>query len=556
MADFDEVVDFAIVGSGGGAMCAALQMAAKNKRVVMLEKSHLVGGTTARAGGVMWIPNNRFLKRDGIDDSFELAAKYFDGLAAEAGDTPGSTPERRHTYLRQAPKMVDFLLEQGIKLNRVSYWPDYYDERPGGLEVGRCVVADLFDLNELGPWREKLRPGFLTMPATLEEALLLPNFKRAWRSTKVLLKVIARTIYAKVARKQFVSAGAALQGRMLQAVLRRGVDVRSESPVSELIVDDGVVRGVLTVKNGKPWRISARLGVLVAAGGFAHNQRMRDKYQPGTSTKWTSAAPTDTGEMIEEMMRHGAAIAQMDEMVGNQCTLPPGSQEGEIQSPAQSLTAKPHAILVDQTGQRYMNEGGSYMAYCKSMLARNKAVPAVPSWAVFDSQYMKKYMLAGTMPGSKKPQSWYDEGYLKQAQSVADLAEQLGMSAAQLEATVNRFNGFVRNNYDEDFQRGERAYDNWLGDFCHQPSQTLGELSKPPFYAVQVVPGDVGTYGGVVTDTSARVLREDGSVIPGLYATGVSTASVMGRVYPGAGSSIGPTFVWGFVAANHAAGSN
>ncbi len=556
MADFDEVVDFAIVGSGGGAMCAALQMAAKNKRVVMLEKSHLVGGTTARAGGVMWIPNNRFLKRDGIDDSFELAAKYFDGLAAEAGDTPGSTPERRHTYLRQAPKMVDFLLEQGIKLNRVSYWPDYYDERPGGLEVGRCVVADLFDLNELGPWREKLRPGFLTMPATLEEALLLPNFKRAWRSTKVLLKVIARTIYAKVARKQFVSAGAALQGRMLQAVLRRGVDVRSESPVSELIVDDGVVRGVLTVKNGKPWRISARLGVLVAAGGFAHNQRMRDKYQPGTSTKWTSAAPTDTGEMIEEMMRHGAAIAQMDEMVGNQCTLPPGSQEGEIQSPAQSLTAKPHAILVDQTGQRYMNEGGSYMAYCKSMLARNKAVPAVPSWAVFDSQYMKKYMLAGTMPGSKKPQSWYDEGYLKQAQSVADLAEQLGMGAAQLEATVNRFNGFVRNNYDEDFQRGERAYDNWLGDFCHQPSQTLGELSKPPFYAVQVVPGDVGTYGGVVTDTSARVLREDGSVIPCLYATGVSTASVMGRVYPGAGSSIGPTFVWGFVAANHAAGSN
>lgn len=556
MADFDEVVDFAIVGSGGGAMCAALQMAAKNKRVVMLEKSHLVGGTTARAGGVMWIPNNRFLKRDGIDDSFELAAKYFDGLAAEAGDTPGSTPERRHTYLRQAPKMVDFLLEQGIKLNRVSYWPDYYDERPGGLEVGRCVVADLFDLNELGPWREKLRPGFLTMPATLEEALLLPNFKRAWRSTKVLLKVIARTIYAKVTRKQFVSAGAALQGRMLQAVLRRGVDVRSESPVSELIVDDGVVRGVLTVKNGKPWRISARLGVLVAAGGFAHNQRMRDKYQPGTSTKWTSAAPTDTGEMIEEMMRHGAAIAQMDEMVGNQCTLPPGSQEGEIQSPAQSLTAKPHAILVDQTGQRYMNEGGSYMAYCKSMLARNKAVPAVPSWAVFDSQYMKKYMLAGTMPGSKKPQSWYDEGYLKQAQSVADLAEQLGMGAAQLEATVNRFNGFVRNNYDEDFQRGERAYDNWLGDFCHQPSQTLGELSKPPFYAVQVVPGDVGTYGGVVTDTSARVLREDGSVIPCLYATGVSTASVMGRVYPGAGSSIGPTFVWGFVAANHAAGSN
>ena len=553
MKEFDEVVDFAVVGSGGGAMCAALQMAAMGKGVVMLEKSDLVGGTTARAGGVMWIPNNRFLKRDGIEDSFELAATYLDGLAADAGDTPGSTPERRHTYLREAPNMINFLVEQGIKLNRVSYWPDYYDERPGGLEVGRCVVADLFDINELGPWKAKLRPGFLTMPATLEEALLLPNFKRAWRSTKVLIKVVARAVFAKVAGKRYVSAGAALQGRMLQAVLRAGVDLRSQSPVSELIVEDGAVKGVLTVKNGKPWRIAARLGVLVGAGGFAHNQRMRDQYQPGTSTKWTSAAPTDTGEMIEEMMRHGAAVAQMDEMVGNQCTLPPGSQEGEIQSPAQSLTAKPHAILVDQSGQRYMNEGGSYMAYCKAMLERNKTVTAVPSWAVFDSQYMQKYMLAGTMPGSKKPQSWYDEGYLKKADSIAALAAVLGIDGAVLESTVSRYNGFVRNNCDEDFQRGERAYDNWLGDFCHQPSQTLGELSKPPFYAVQVVPGDVGTYGGVVTDASARVLREDGSVISGLYATGVSTASVMGRVYPGAGSSIGPTFVWGFVAAKHAA---
>ena len=161
-------------------------------------------------------------------------------------------------------------------------------------------------------------------------------------------------------------------------------------------------------------------------------------------------------------------VAQMEEMVGEQTTLPPGSEAADIKPSVQKLTASPHAILVDQSGVRYMNEGGSYMAYCKGMLERNKTVPAVPSWAVFDSQFMRKYMLAGTMPGSKKPQRWYDEGYLKQADTIADLARQIAVDPAALQATVARFNGFVARNRDEDFQRGERAYDRWLGDAFHQ----------------------------------------------------------------------------------------
>jgi 3-oxosteroid 1-dehydrogenase len=293
--------------------------------------------------------------------------------------------------------------------------------------------------------------------------------------------------------------------------------------------------------------------VLVNAGGFARNQRMRDRYQPGTSAKWTMASSGDTGEMIEEMMRHGAAIAQMEEMVGSQLTLPPGAEDADFKSTAQAMTAAPHAILVDQSGVRYMNEGGSYMAYCKGMLERDKVVPAVPSWAIFDSQYMRTYMLAGTMPGTRKPQRWYDEGYLRKAATIEDLAQQLKIDPATLRATVDRFNGFVAKNRDEDFHRGDRAYDRWLGDSYNKPSETLGAIAEAPFYAVPVVPGDVSTYGGVVTDMHARVLREDGSVIPGLYATGVSTASVMGRAYPGAGCSVGPSFVWGYVAARHAA---
>lgn len=556
MDDFDEVFDFVVVGSGGGSMCAALLMRRLGKSVLILEKTDLIGGTTARSGGVMWIPNNCFMKRDGVADSAEAAATYLDNVVGDHDDTPGASRERRQAYVVEAPRMVDFLVDQGIKLTRVNVWPDYYDERPGGSAAGRAVVAEMFNVNELGAWKEKLRPGFLQMPASLEEMMDMPAYKRSWESRFIIAKVMARAIVAKITGKKFVSAGQALQGRMLQAALAAGVDIRTEAPVSQLIVADGAVKGVVTMREGRPWRVGARLGVLVNAGGFARNQRMRDLYQPGALAKWTNVAPGDTGEMIEEMMRCGAAIAQMEEMVGYQTTPAPGAEDADVKPPAQSLTAAPHAILVDQSGVRYMNEGGSYMAYCKGMRERNKSVPAVPSWAVFDSQFMRNYMLAGTMPGSKKPQSWYDEGYLKRADTIEDLAGLLKMEPAALKQTVDRFNGFVANNRDEEFHRGERAYDRWLGDAYHKPSQTLGAIAEAPFYAVPVVPGDVGTYGGVVTDAHARVLREDGSVIAGLYATGVSTASVMGRAYAGAGSSVGPSFVWGYVAAKHAANAD
>jgi len=567
MNSFDEVFDFVVVGSGGGSMCAGLVMKSAGKSVVILEKTQLVGGTTSRSGGVMWLPNNPFMKRDGIEDSFEKASTYLDALAAQEPDAPGSTPKRRRKYLTEAPLLVDFLSSQGVKLNRVSFWPDYYDDLPGGSAPGRTVVAELFDLNELGAWKPKLQPTFVqapvppilrrvkvSLPASLEEMMRLARLNRSWRVKALALKVALRGIAAKLTGKQLVSGGAALQGRMLAAALRAGIEIRTESPVKELIEESGAVTGVLTTKDGRPWRVGARLGVLVNAGGFARNQRMRDQYAPGTSVKWTMAQPGDTGEMIEEMMRHGAAVAQMEERVGNQQTLPPGAEEQEGKPGVQSMTASPHVILVDQSGVRYMNEGGSYMLYCKSMLKRNQVVPAVPSWAVFDSQFMSKYVPPGTLPWTKVPQSWLDSGYLKKSDTIEELARLLKMDAATLKSTVDRFNGFVANNRDEDFHRGERAYDRWLGDPFNKPSQTLGTIARAPYYAVAVVPGDVGTYGGVVTDEHARVLRADGAVIAGLYATGVSTASVMGRAYPGAGSSVGPSFIFGFVAAKHAVG--
>jgi 3-oxosteroid 1-dehydrogenase len=219
----------------------------------------------------------------------------------------------------------------------------------------------------------------------------------------------------------------------------------------------------------------------------------------------------------------------------------------------QNDAAKPHAIVVDQTGVRYMREAGCYMDFCKSMRERDEETPAIPSWMVIDSQYLNKYMLAGTMPGSKKPQAWYDEKFLRQGQTLEELAKACDMNPKKLRDSVERFNGFVRSGRDEDFHRGEGAYEQWLGDPLHSGNKTLGTIEQPPFFAIRVYPGNVSTFGGLLTDTHARVLRPDGSVIQGLYATGTSTASVMGRTSPGAGSSVGPSFTWAYVAARHAA---
>ena len=551
MSTYDETFDFVVVGSGGGSMCAALVLRQAGKSVLILEKTDLIGGTTARSGGVMWIPNNRFLKRDGVEDSREKSIAYMDSVVGDHNDTPGATKARRDAYVDNSTEMVDFLVDQGIKLNRVSYWPDYYDNQPGGSEEGRTVVAELFNVNELGEWKSKLRPNFIPMMGTLDEFLKLRFIKKSWEAKKIAVRLGLRTIGAKLTGKHYVTAGAALQGRMFQAALKARVEFRINSAVQELVVEDGRVKGVVAMINSKPYRVAAKLGVLVNAGGFAHNQEMRDKFIPGTSVKWTNVTEGDTGEMILEMMRHGAAIAQMEEMVGNQMSIPPGMENDAVKPVVQGVTAAPHAILVDQTGVRYMNESGSYMTYCQGMLERNKTVPAVPSWAIMDSQYIKNYGLITPFPSTKKPQAWYDSGYLKKADTIEELAGMLNIGPSALRATVDRFNGFVENNKDEDFNRGERAYDRWLGDPYHPNNASLGSISKGPFYAVEVVPGDVGTYGGVVTDDNARVLREDGTAIEGLYATGISTASVMGRAYAGAGASVGPSFVWGYVTAKH-----
>ena len=186
------------------------------------------------------------------------------------------------------------------------------------------------------------------------------------------------------------------------------------------------------------------------------------------------------------------------------------------------------------------------------MSPARSSVPAIPSYMIVDSQYIDTYMLAGSMPGPKKPQSWFESRTLRRAETIEALAGDCGIDPAALRATVERYNAQVRRGVDDDFQRGEHAFDEWSGDPLQAEHKTLGTIERAPFYAMQMYPGDVSTFGGLVCDVHARVLRDDGSAIDGLYATGTSTASVMGAVEGGPGGSIGPTMTWAYLAARHA----
>lgn len=542
-----ETFDFVIVGSGAGSFCAALVLRAAGKRVLVLEKAELVGGTTATSGGVMWIPNNRFMKEAGVPDSREQAIAYLDAavgaLADQGSDMPGASRARRAAFVDAAPQMIDFLVAQRIKLRRVPSYPDHYSV-PGASVPGRTVVSELYDIKQLGAWKAKLRPGFLPLPANLDEAMQLPLMKRDKAAKKVLLRILGRLLKDKLSGKQRATAGQALQAQMLNAALKAGVDIRTQSTVSELLVDKDRVTGVIC--NGQ--RIGATLGVLINAGGFARNQRMLDQYMPGVKTEWTSVIDGDMGELIEAGQRIGAAVAQMDQRIGMQITLPPNAKHVRPNLD----TSKPHCIVVDQSGVRYMRESGAPSDICHKMLERNKTVPAVPSYMIVDSQYINTYMLAGSMAGPKKPQAWFDSKMLRKADTIEALASECSIEPSQLRATVDRYNEQAKRGVDEDFQRGANAFDEWSGDPLKAYAKTLGAIEQGPFYAMQMFPGDVSTFGGLVCDVHARVLRDDGSAIDGLYATGTSTASVMGAVEGGPGGSIGPTMTWAWLAAHHA----
>jgi len=335
---------------------------------------------------------------------------------------------------------------------------------------------------------------------------------------------------------------------MLEIALRLGVEIWTEAALTELDVSNGRVQGVNITHEGVEKTLKAGRGVLVTAGGFARNLEMREKYQKAPATvEWTKANPGDTGDAINAMQQAGAALGWMDEswwVMG----FPAGGQYTQIVPEL----IKPHGILVDANGQRFVNEARSYMEVGRACYARNATVKAIPAWVIMDSQHRKRYMF-GMKPPGRIPKEWVEKEWIYTDDTIAGLAVKCGVDPTGLESAVSRFNGFCETGVDTDFQRGDNAYAQYWADPTNKPNGSLGKIEKPPFWAAPLVPGDVGTCGGAITDASARVLREDGSVIEGLYAAGNCAAPLAGPHYVGAGLSIGASSVFGYIAAKHAA---
>lgn len=544
MSAWDETADFVIVGSGAGSIVAALAVADSGKKPLILEKTDKIGGSTAMSGGVFWIPNHPLQARHGVSDSDEKGRTYLDAAVGDLG--PATSRSRKDMFLNQGPKLVDYLESKGMPFIRCDGWSDYHDDLPGGLPESRSLAVEPFNVKELpAEWAAKLRRGLSTLPVRGIEGRRLMLMKRTLDGKLAALSLGLRIIKGKLLRRDYVGAGTAIQGRMLQMALRQNIDIRIDAGVTKLIEENGRITGVVTQKDGKPWRIAARDGVLINAGGFSHNQAMRKKYGPQpSSTEWTNANPGDTGEMIEAAKAHGAALDFMDGAVWILTSKPPsGNRFMHVLD-----LPKPHCILVDQKGKRYTNEAQSYMANGQALYANGD----VPVWAIIESRHRERY--PWSFHAGATPQEWLDSGYMKQADTIEALAALIDVPPENLKTTIERFNGFARNGKDEDFGRGSKAYDLVFADPTNRPNPGLGPIEKPPFYAVAIYPGDVGTFGGILTDEFARVVKEDGTILKGLYATGNSTASVMGKTYPGAGASISPSFIFGWVAARHAIG--
>jgi len=384
------------------------------------------------------------------------------------------------------------------------------------------------------------------------EARSLCHYNRSVRAFAVSARVAIRTYAARARGQALLTNGASLIAQMLRIAVAGQVSLWTGASLADLVVEDGRVAGIRAVRDGSPVLIRARQGVVLASGGFAHNPEMRAQFggdQP-TRARWSIANPGDTGEALQAAMRLGAQTDLMDE-----AWWLPSPRTGRFgQSTLDQARQRPRTIYVDAAGRRFANESNSYMEVGKAMFARDKTSRAVPCWLIFDDVYRRRYAHLRSRPG-RFPRSLLESGMLKQAWTLGDLARMCDIDPAGLAGTVERFNEHAAKGIDPDYGRGESAYNRALGDPNHKVHPCLGPIDHPPYYAVQVVPGDIGTCGGLVTDEQARVLGEGGEPIAGLYATGNGTATVMGRHYLGPGASIANSMVFGYVAARHATGA-
>jgi len=554
-------VDFLVVGSGAAGMTAALHAHDLGGETLIVEKAPAFGGSTALSGGVVWAPNNPLMARAGIGDSAEDGLRYLERVTAGS-----STTEKLRAYVETAPRMLATLADRShVRFECVESYPDYYPEEEGGKQGGRSCEPALFDALQLGDELERMQlphmehyvlGGRLTVKVADGKRLMgggLPlvgfmlrsltsyytNFRARWRRL----------------RNTDFTLGCALVGRLRLSLMDRNVPLWLGTPLRDLVLDEGRIVGAVVEREGKQLRIRTRRGVLLAAGGFERNLALREQYQPAPASDcWTGGCETNTGDTLALAPKIGADLDLMDEAWW--CPTMLVSTEDRVRMVIFEKHL-PGGLIVDRRGRRFMNEAEPYNDVGKSMYRANTPDgTAIPAFFVFDRKFRKKYACGPMLPGASMP-DWalprdLEGDFFEKSETLEGLAQKIGVDADGLNETVRRFNQSAQIGEDPEFGRGDSLQDRYYTARAEGPNPSLGPIEKPPFYAVRVYPGDLGTKGGFRTDASARVLTPADEPIAGLYAAGNCSAAAMGRTYPGAGGTIGPAMTFGFIAAEHA----
>jgi succinate dehydrogenase/fumarate reductase flavoprotein subunit len=561
-ADDMDRCDLLVIGSGAAGLSAAIVARKHGLRVLVLEKEPKLGGTTAVSGGWAWVPVSSVSARSGAVDTVEAATRY---LRHEAGERFSV----RHVaaYLEHAPRMIDYLEREGaVRFMASPSFPDYHPDAPGAAD-GRSIVAQPFDARELGSSLQLLRLPLretTLFGLNVGSGTELGHFFRATRSLESAVYVARRIAghaldVLRYGRGMRLSNGNALAARLLKTALESGVEIIPSAPVRELVVENGSVTGAIVELDGTRRRVSSRRGVVLACGGFSHDvvrRRSLFRHAP-TGREHESPVPTantgdglrlgeSAGGVVEDGLPNGAAwmpVSILKRHDGTRAVFPHVVDR-----------AKPGVIAVTQRGTRFVNESNSYHDFGQAMIDATRADVEPRAFLVCDRRAIRRYGLGFVKPFPFPLRPQLDSGYLLRGRTLVELAERAGNDAAALERTVREFNEDAREARDSRFGKGSTRYNRFQGDAWHGPNPCLASLEEPPFYAVRLVVGDIGTFAGLRADEFARVINRDGRPVPGLYVAGNDMCSIMGGSYPGAGINIGPAMTFGYIAALHAAG--
>ncbi|HTV94962.1 MAG TPA: FAD-dependent oxidoreductase [Steroidobacteraceae bacterium] len=565
MTNSSATVDVVVVGSGNGALASALCLYELGVRdVVVIEKAAKYGGTSATSGGGVWVPCNRYARAAGAQDSLEDAREYL-RATIPAGAVP---QELIDTYLREAPKMIDFLHERTrVRYRTLAHYPDYYSAAPGSRPGHRSMEPEPVMRSVLGAEGGRLVDTHHMMwlmdrvAFTQEEAAVLVGQSAGWKKLAAKLFWHYYTDIPWVFthhRSRRLACGAAGIARLRWSMLERQMPLWLDTALTDLRVDaSGRVAGVLARRGSDLLEIEARKGVVLAAGGFEQNQAMREQYLPKpTNTAWSGGAPTNTGDALRAALELGAATRLMNGAWWCQTIKAP---DDPVPRMAIMEKSYPGCCVVNRRGRRIANESQNYMAYQLAFFAKHsEADPQTPSWLVFDARFRRRYFVGPLLnsrfrPDRSLPRSYFETGFLTKADSIEELARLTGIEPAGLGATICAMNEYARSGKDLEFGRGDSTYDRYYGDPTVTPNPCLAPIAEPPYYAMRVDPGDFATHGGLCINPDAQVLNLRGDPIAGLYAIGNTAAAIL-PTYPGPGATLGPAMTFGWQAAKHIAG--